>query len=168
MFNSLRFTSKSPITFTKLCSVFKGLPCPKGNYEILPPRLKAVNWKLSVVWLKNRRDCLDNGIYHISRTAQRQQNFQPFAVSERALKASNFRLPFMRIRPTFYGMTSTQCSGNKKGLQTKETYFDHYGRIVGNKSTSRIDAASVKSMTNRSIPIPRPPVGGMPYSRAST
>ncbi|WP_203633725.1 hypothetical protein, partial [Lacticaseibacillus suibinensis] len=31
--NSLRFTSKSPITFTKLCSVFKGPLCPKDNFN---------------------------------------------------------------------------------------------------------------------------------------
>lgn len=40
------------------------------------------------------------------------------------------------------------------------------GRMVGNSRTSRIDGASVSSMTKRSIPMPRPPVGGMPYSIA--
>ncbi len=29
-----------------------------------------------------------------------------------------------------------------------------------------IDALSVNSITNRSIPMPRPPAGGMPYSSA--
>ena len=42
------------------------------------------------------------------------------------------------------------------------------GFIVGNSSTSRIDALSVSSMTRRSTPKPRPPVGGRPYSRALT
>ncbi len=36
----------------------------------------------------------------------------------------------------------------------------------GNSSTSRIDGASVSSMTKRSMPMPTPPAGGMPYSSA--
>ncbi len=36
----------------------------------------------------------------------------------------------------------------------------------GNSSTSRMDGASVSSMTKRSIPMPTPPAGGMPYSNA--
>ena len=39
--------------------------------------------------------------------------------------------------------------------------------IVGNNNTSRIDCASVNNITSRSIPIPNPPVGGKPYSKAS-
>ena len=43
----------------------------------------------------------------------------------------------------------------------------HYSvRICGNKITSRIDGASVNSITSRSMPIPHPPVGGRPYSIA--
>ena len=42
------------------------------------------------------------------------------------------------------------------------------GFIVGNSSTSRIEALSVSSMTRRSTPKPRPPVGGRPYSSALT
>ena len=42
------------------------------------------------------------------------------------------------------------------------------GFIVGNSSTSRMEAESVRSMTKRSTPKPRPPVGGRPYSRAVT
>ena len=38
--------------------------------------------------------------------------------------------------------------------------------IVGNSSTSRMDAASVRNMTRRSMPMPMPPVGGIPYSSA--
>jgi hypothetical protein len=40
------------------------------------------------------------------------------------------------------------------------------GRMVGNRMTSRIDGWSVSSMTSRSMPMPTPPVGGMPYSSA--
>ena len=42
------------------------------------------------------------------------------------------------------------------------------GFIVGNSRTSRMEALSVSSMTRRSTPKPRPPVGGRPYSRALT
>src|SRR6266487_2869434 len=41
-------------------------------------------------------------------------------------------------------------------------------RRWGNRITSRIDGESVKSMASRSMPIPSPAVGGMPYSRART
>ena len=40
--------------------------------------------------------------------------------------------------------------------------------MVGKRRTSRIVVVSVSNMTRRSIPMPSPPVGGMPYSRAST
>jgi lysyl-tRNA synthetase class 2 len=40
--------------------------------------------------------------------------------------------------------------------------------IWGNRITSRMEAALVSSITSRSMPIPSPAVGGMPYSRAST
>ena len=42
------------------------------------------------------------------------------------------------------------------------------GRKVGKAMTSRIDGLSVSSMTSRSIPMPSPPQGGNPYSRAVT
>ena len=37
---------------------------------------------------------------------------------------------------------------------------------VGNKITSLIDAELVCNITNLSIPIPNPPAGGIPYSKA--
>lgn len=40
------------------------------------------------------------------------------------------------------------------------------GFIVGKRMTSRMVSELVSSMTQRSMPIPRPPVGGRPYSRA--
>ena len=42
------------------------------------------------------------------------------------------------------------------------------GFMVGKSSTSRIVALSVISITMRSSPKPRPPVGGIPYSSAFT
>ena len=47
-------------------------------------------------------------------------------------------------------------------------FYCSIGFIVGNSSTSRIDALSVSSITRRSTPKPRPPVGGRPYSSALT
>lgn len=38
--------------------------------------------------------------------------------------------------------------------------------MVGNSSTSRMEVCPVSSMTSRSTPMPRPPVGGIPYSSA--
>lgn len=40
------------------------------------------------------------------------------------------------------------------------------GRMCGNRITSRIDGELVSSITRRSMPMPSPAVGGMPYSRA--
>ena len=40
------------------------------------------------------------------------------------------------------------------------------GFIVGKRRTSRIESLSVRSITRRSTPNPRPPVGGIPYSSA--
>ena len=42
----------------------------------------------------------------------------------------------------------------------------HSGRICGNRMTSRIEGELVSSITRRSMPMPQPPVGGRPYSRA--
>lgn len=39
-------------------------------------------------------------------------------------------------------------------------------RICGNRMTSRIAGESVSSITRRSMPMPQPPVGGMPNSSA--
>jgi len=40
------------------------------------------------------------------------------------------------------------------------------GRMCGNRITSRIDGESVRNIASRSMPTPRPAVGGMPYSSA--
>lgn len=41
------------------------------------------------------------------------------------------------------------------------------GRCSGNRITSRIEETLARSMTSRSMPIPSPPAGGMPYSSAT-
>ena len=53
-------------------------------------------------------------------------------------------------------------------LLRKRGIYCSIGFIVGNSSTSRMEALSVSSMTRRSTPKPRPPVGGRPYSSAFT
>ena len=40
------------------------------------------------------------------------------------------------------------------------------GFMVGNRRTSRMEVLLVSSMMKRSMPMPQPPVGGMPYSMA--
>ena len=42
------------------------------------------------------------------------------------------------------------------------------GRSMGKRITSRIEAEFVRSMTRRSMPMPSPPAGGIPCSRART
>src|SRR3989339_1978085 len=52
---------------------------------------------------------------------------------------------------------------------SKNVYlYSSFQRKVGNKITSLMDAESVTSIAKRSIPIPRPPVGGIPISSAWT
>ncbi len=42
------------------------------------------------------------------------------------------------------------------------------GRSVGKRMTSRIDSTSARIIVSRSMPMPMPPAGGMPYSSART
>ena len=51
-------------------------------------------------------------------------------------------------------------------LLQARSYSNTSGRICGKSNTSRIDGESVNSITRRSMPIPMPAVGGMPYSSA--
>lgn len=53
-------------------------------------------------------------------------------------------------------------------LMWKCKSYSESGFIVGKSKTSRMDALSVSSITSRSSPKPRPPVGGIPYSSAVT
>ena len=87
-----------------------------------------------------------------------------------------------RIRPPrlAYGVVFTGNSPKEKArnfsvhqevsgfvILKLEIYWS-IGFIVGNSSTSRMEALSVSSITRRSTPKPRPPVGGRPYSSALT
>ena len=42
----------------------------------------------------------------------------------------------------------------------------HSGRSVGKRMTSRMFGVFVRYMNSRSMPMPTPPIGGMPYSMA--
>ena len=42
----------------------------------------------------------------------------------------------------------------------------HSGRMAGNRITSRMCCVPVRYISSRSMPIPTPPVGGIPYSMA--
>ena len=57
------------------------------------------------------------------------------------------------------------ASGSRR-LRDGEATSPASGRRVGNSRTSRIVVAPASSMTRRSMPTPRPPVGGMPSSIA--
>lgn len=46
------------------------------------------------------------------------------------------------------------------------SFYCCVGLTTGNVTTSRILVLPVRSITNRSTPMPQPPVGGNPYSRA--
>ena len=45
-------------------------------------------------------------------------------------------------------------------------FYDPFSLSWGNRITSRIDCWLVSSITRRSMPMPSPPVGGIPYSSA--
>ena len=55
--------------------------------------------------------------------------------------------------------------GTRRRQKSAKSYSES-GFIVGKSRTSRMDGASVNSMTRRSMPMPTPPVGGRPYSMA--
>ena len=76
---------------------------------------------------------------------------------------SSLPTPTRRIWPT----KSPDGLAARPGFRCSATGSDQAsGRIYGNSSTSRIEAEPVSSMTRRSMPMPRPPVGGRPTSRA--
>ena len=87
------------------------------------------------------------------------------------------------LRPEAAGRSTTRHQrhiGNDKAERTKRLRqtghdnqrttkrYDDSGRNTGNKITSRIDRLPVNSITNRSIPTPRPPAGGIACRSART
>ena len=59
-----------------------------------------------------------------------------------------------------------RCTNNRPVEKSAGLNTAYRGRSVGKRMTSRMCVWSVRSMTSRSTPMPRPPVGGIPYSRA--
>src|SRR5690606_11090849 len=62
------------------------------------------------------------------------------------------------------GAGTRRFAGAEGSLQ--DLLLQALGLRRGKRITSRIEAASVRSMARRSMPIPSPAVGGMPCSRA--
>ena len=69
-------------------------------------------------------------------------------------------------RPARRCATQVIASGYRFSMCRMAEHQSCSGRSVGNRMTSRIDVVSVSSITRRSMPMPRPAVGGSPYSRA--
>ncbi len=70
------------------------------------------------------------------------------------------------ISVSWQGMVRHMKKAGEKPASGKGMFFHSSRRICGKRITSRILGESVSSMTRRSMPIPQPPAGGMPYSRA--
>mmetsp|Transcript_5474 Transcript_5474/g.15089 ORF Transcript_5474/g.15089 Transcript_5474/m.15089 type:complete len:290 (-) Transcript_5474:337-1206(-) len=64
------------------------------------------------------------------------------------------------------GAGGTTCSGALAVGETPAAMSAGSGLSSGKAMTSRMEGASARSMTRRSIPMPMPAVGGMPISRA--
>jgi hypothetical protein len=64
------------------------------------------------------------------------------------------------------GLMERLCLSEALESLRPSIYSPDLDRRGGNRITSRIEGLSVNSMVMRSMPNPRPPVGGMPYSRA--
>ena len=62
----------------------------------------------------------------------------------------------------------TNQSRGDNGRPPRKPLHQSRCRSKGNKITSLIESLPPRIMASRSIPTPRPPVGGMPYERAST
>lgn len=91
---------------------------------------------------------------------------KPLAVSEELNSESsiNSSAEFSSSQSVIMKIINHNLIESNEDLRS-DNYFPE-GRMCGNKITSRIEGESVKSITNRSIPIPSPAVGGNPYSNA--
>src|SRR5690606_33573429 len=75
--------------------------------------------------------------------------------------------PRVRAPPTDGGGGLRAPGGRLAGpRRSPRARRSHSGRINGNSNTSLMLGLSVSSMIMRSMPMPTPPVGGMPYSSA--
>ena len=102
---------------------------------------------------------------------RRKQKARNFSVHQEVSGFALLKLELVGARPLH--LAGARPLGRLKAplglsLLRKRGIHCSIGFIVGNSSTSRMEALSVSSMTRRSTPKPRPPVGGRPYSRALT
>jgi len=76
---------------------------------------------------------------------------------------------FPPCRPRITRGLALECypTPTRGGLRLSLTLFYGFSLSCGNNITSLIDCWLVRSITRRSMPTPRPPVGGIPYSSAS-
>ncbi len=77
--------------------------------------------------------------------------------TERGAMLRPFRL-FLVKRLTVVGKKAINCQPGKSTQSSR--------RRCGNRITSRMFGESVINIIKRSIPMPQPPAGGMPYSSA--
>ena len=99
-------------------------------------------------------------ILFLSVTLHAVNQYDDFAPS------SNSRRANVVLRGVLlYAAAAATCSATQK-LSLRRSRHSR-GFMCGNSITSRIDGALVSSMASRSMPMPSPAVGGMPYSRAS-
>lgn len=80
------------------------------------------------------------------------------------LERNDIILRFMHIKSRYHLMKSASFSRNSH----KKIHDFTYSSYEGIKLPHRIDSCPVNNITSLSIPIPIPPVGGNPYSNAST
>ena len=75
-----------------------------------------------------------------------------------------------RSLPPLRTADATAISSRAVSRKSRRSHSDGYsffGRSKGNRITSRMDSAPVSSIVSLSIPIPTPPAGGIPCSRAN-
>jgi len=109
---------------------------PDPLYDGLPPSLQGQPARMRAKWSGCRQDS-----YCLAAPATLWKEF------------SGHLSPRWQFRISFWHYTQ----------QRKCVKVYSRSRRCGNKITSRIFGVSVSSMISRSIPIPNPPFGGIPY-----
>ena len=80
-------------------------------------------------------------------------------------RATNLAMDLGRLWPALPARPGRSHPAHAAGVLVQSPAS---GRNRGKRMTSRMDVTSASSMTSRSTPIPKPEVGGRPYSRART
>ena len=137
-------------------------------------------------FLQSKRSLCDSrsSFYQEKRTESLRLSVRFSYATARGVHWNNYVSGFIvgerekTIKYCFFEVMSPKQEEMKRGLPcahfdnatARGVHWNNYvsGFIVGKSKTSLIEAESVRSITSRSIPKPRPPVGGIPYSRAVT